>query len=701
MALFNGKSFITPSSSPQTITFFLELLMFLLLIPFVKAISFKYPRFDSNPQKINLQGDATIGDGVIDLTRNRVDKSLVFSIGRALYADPVHLYDVTTGEVADFITHFQFKISVPSNQDYYADGLAFFLAPNGSDIPPFTNLTGGYLGLFSESSKFNSSENPVVAIEFDTYQNGWDPLGDHVGIDINSIDSVAINNHTSFTNGTAYVWVQYISSTNNLSVYLAHDDVMEQNLILSLDLNLRDILPEWVNVGFSATTGTAYELHKILSWDFTSTDFPSKSTDISPKDSSSSIGTGEVGPKKANIKLLIGLVVGGSFLVVGVSLILFVWQKKSKNGKKYDEDTISDISTDNDYEKGTGPKKFTRGEIVRATNNFDEEGKLGEGGFGSVYRGLLSVSDKIVDVAVKRVSKDSKQGKKEFVSEVRTISQLGHRNLVKLIGWCHEKREFLLIYEFMHNGSLDYHLFGGRTMLTWVLRYHIAHGLASALLYLHEEFEQCVVHRDIKSSNVMLDSKFNAKLGDFGLARFGDHEMGIKTTRLAGTMGYMAPECTVSGKANKESDVYSFGVVALEIACGRRAVEPREKEGKVGLVAWVWELYGSGRLLEAADSKLSNDFDEQQIERLMIVGLWCSNWDSILRPSIRQAIRVLDFEAPLPELPSKMSVPTHFKFSGSQSEASCSSYGTKSSHTGTSTKSSTSSSAALLHSETR
>ncbi|KAF5206190.1 L-type lectin-domain containing receptor kinase IX.1 [Thalictrum thalictroides] len=653
--------------------------MFLLVVSFVKTTSFKYSSFTSNSPKIYLQGNASIGDGVIDLTTNRIDKSRNFSIGRALYEDPVHLYDVTTGKVADFITHFKFNIIVPKDQSYHADGLAFFLIPNGSDIPPYTNLSGGYLGLFSETSKYNVSEHPVVAIEFDTYTNGWDPLGDHVGIDINSINST-VTYSTSVTQSIKNVWVRYNSSAKELSVYFAdvEDAVMEGNLILSHDLNLRDVLPEWVSVGFSATTGTAYQLHQILSWEFNSTDFdfpsrvyepsPSPTYSISPKNFTSSTG-----PKKANIKLLISLVVCGSFFVLGVSLILFVWRKKSKNGKKDEEDTISDISTDNDYEKGTGPKKFTYGEIVRATNNFDEEGKLGEGGFGSVYRGLLSVSDKTVDVAVKRVSKDSEQGKKEFVSEVRTISQLGHRNLVKLIGWCHEKREFLLIYEFMQNGSLDHHLFRGRTMLTWVLRCHIAHGLASALLYLHEEWEQCVVHRDIKSSNVMLDSKFNAKLGDFGLA--------------------------------------SFGVVALEIACGRRAVEPREETSKVGLVAWVWELYGSGRLLEAADSKLNMDFDEQQMERLMVVGLWCSNWDSNLRPSIRQVIKVLNFEAPLPELPSKMSVPTHFippnqdlGFSGrlldsqgSQTQASCSSYSANSSSTGNSTKHS--SSAALLHSE--
>ncbi|KAF2295768.1 hypothetical protein GH714_033908 [Hevea brasiliensis] len=188
------------------------------------------------------------------------------------------------------------------------------------------------------------------------------------------------------------------------------------------------------------------------------------------------------------------------------------------------------------------------------------------------------------------------------------------------------------------------------------VRYKIALGLASALLYLHEEWEQCVVHRDIKSSNVMLDTNFKAKLGDFGLARLIDHELGPKTTGPAGTMGYIAPEYISTGKASKESDMYSFGIVALEIACGRRAIEPDIDESQVRLVAWVWELYGNGNLLDAVDQKLCGAIDVKQMERLLIVGLWCAHPDHNLRPSIRQAAQVLNFEAGVPDLPMKMPV---------------------------------------------
>jgi serine/threonine protein kinase len=161
-----------------------------------------------------------------------------------------------------------------------------------------------------------------------------------------------------------------------------------------------------------------------------------------------------------------------------------------------------------------------------------------------------------------------------------------------------------------------------------------------------------VVHKDIKSSNIMLYSSFNAILGDFGLARLVDHVKGSQTTVLASTTGYMAPECAATGNASKESNVYSFGIVALEIACGRKLIKLNALEGQVVMVEWAWELYGIEKLLEAVHPRLSGDFDEQQMEHLMIVGLWCVHPDRNLRPSIRQTIHVLNFEAPLPVLHS-------------------------------------------------
>ncbi|XVF61478.1 hypothetical protein PTKIN_Ptkin08bG0132700 [Pterospermum kingtungense] len=163
--------------------------------------------------------------------------------------------------------------------------------------------------------------------------------------------------------------------------------------------------------------------------------------------------------------------------------------------------------------------------------------------------------------------------------------------------------------------------------LSWAVRYRISLGLAYALLYLHEEWKQCVVHRNIKSNNVLLDSNFNVKLGDFGLARLMDHELGPKTTGLAGTIGYMAPKYISTGRASKESDAYNFGVVLLEIATERKSTH-RIENFEMGLVAWVWDLYGQGKLLLAIDKKLNNDVDGKQVKCLMTVGLWRAHPDS-------------------------------------------------------------------------
>ncbi|KAK8612339.1 hypothetical protein V6N13_092455 [Hibiscus sabdariffa] len=329
--------------------------------------------------------------------------------------------------------------------------------------------------------------------------------------------------------------------------------------------------------------------------------------------------------------------------------------QKRKRAKESDDDPhVFDTLFNDEFGNVIGPRKFSLNELARATSNFNNENKLGEGGFGSVYRGFLRDLDTYI--AVKRVSKASKQGIKEYASEVKIISRLRHKNLVKLIGWCHDRGELLLVYEFMPNGSLDTHLFKGKSLLTWETRYKIVQDLASALLYLHEEGDYCVLHRDIKTNNIMLDSSFNAKLGDFGLARLVDHSKGLKNTLLAGTVGYIAPECLSSGKASKESDVYSFGVVALEIACGRRSIEPKFQDSEAVLVPWVWESYGNGKVLDVADRKIGMGFNPKQMECLVVVGLWCAHPNHEQRPSVRQVIQALHFEAPLPNLPSTMPV---------------------------------------------
>ncbi|KAM0038895.1 putative protein kinase RLK-Pelle-L-LEC family [Helianthus debilis subsp. tardiflorus] len=616
------------------------LIAMLFLVIHANSVSFNFSSFQPNTQMIMYQGDAFASSG-IQVTKNQRDKSLRNSVGRALYSDPVQIWDRKTRKLTDFITHFTFSMNA-LNASTFGDGLSFFLMPFEPEIP--AGSFGGYLGLFSPSSAFNSSNNTVVAVEFDSFMNPWDPSDNHVGINVNSIVSVAnISWNTSIKDGrVANAWVSYNSSTYNLSVFLSYDEnpVFVGNCSLWYIVDLRDVLPESVRVGFSAATGDWIETHTVFSWTF-----------------DSSLGEVKTRVKK-HTWLATGLATGSGGLSLMVGFLWFVlWKKRAYLSRK-----SGDMALDYDFGGDIGPKRYSFHELSKATDGFSEDRKLGEGGFGGVYKGILSgVNVKVKTVvAVKRVSSGSKQGKKEYVSEVKIISRLRHKNLVQLIGWCHEQGDFLLVYEYMPNGSLDSHLFYSKSTLSSSVRYKIAMGIASALLYLHEEWEQCVVHRDIKSSNVMLDSNYNAKLGDFGLARLVDHDLGSQTTILAGTMGYLAPDCVMTGRASRETDVYSFGVVALEIACGRKPIDIKAEPSKQRLVEWVWSLYGEGKLLEAVDKRLNGDFDKREMECLMIVGLWCCNPDSSERPTIKQAISVLNFEGTLPSLPAKQPVPMYF-----------------------------------------
>ncbi|KAK3429199.1 hypothetical protein EUGRSUZ_E00615 [Eucalyptus grandis] len=312
-----------------------------------------------------------------------------------------------------------------------------------------------------------------------------------------------------------------------------------------------------------------------------------------------------------------------------------------------------------EFAKISGLKEYSNEELMIATNSFANDRILGRGGFGIVYKG--HVGDASTPVAIKMMNPNSHQGIKEYMSEVKSLSQLRHKNLVQLEGYCHEANRFALVYEFIGGGSLEDHLFKPEKFLEWGKRYEIARGLASALHYLHEEYHdhECVIHRDIKSSNIMLTEKFVAKLGDFGLARLVDHARGQKTTEKMGTLGYAAPEYHRTGKASKQSDIYSFGVVLLEIVCGRRAVFSLHGDLQ-NLVEWVWKHYGRWswswrrNFLLVVDERLRKDFVKKQAEALLIVGLWCTQPDAGSRPSTEEAMAVLNLKAKHPKLPSKM-----------------------------------------------
>ncbi|KAG2651054.1 hypothetical protein PVAP13_1NG074538 [Panicum virgatum] len=252
-----------------------------------------------------------------------------------------------------------------------------------------------------------------------------------------------------------------------------------------------------------------------------------------------------------------------------------------------------------------------------------------------------------MEIAVKRVSNESRQGMKEFIAEVVSMRRLRHRNLVQLLGYCRRKGQLLLVYDCMSNGSLDKYLHNdpskGSGTLDWPQRLHIIRGVASGLSYLHEDWEQIVIHRDVKASNVLLDDQMNGRLGDFGLARLYDHGSDARTTHVVGTMGYLAPELGHTGKATPSTDVFAFGAFVLEVTCGRRPIEQDEGNNRVMLVDWVAEHWRNGSITKAADTRMliNGRLNLDEVSLVLKLGLLCSHPLPNRRPTMRQVMQYL------------------------------------------------------------
>ncbi|KAL5781432.1 hypothetical protein ACOSP7_006461 [Xanthoceras sorbifolium] len=335
---------------------------------------------------------------------------------------------------------------------------------------------------------------------------------------------------------------------------------------------------------------------------------------------------------------------------------------------------------------GENPRIFSYAELYIGSNGFNEDEVLGSGGFGKVYRAVLP-SDGTV-VAVKCVAEKGERFEKTFAAELVAVAHLRHRNLVRLRGWCVHEDQLLLVYDYMPNRSLDRVLFrrpengGGGAPLNWDLRKKIIGGLASALHYLHEQLETQIIHRDVKTSNVMLDSHYNARLGDFGLARWLEHELEYQirtpsvkhhqfhlaeTTRIGGTIGYLPPESFQKRSvATAKSDVFSFGIVVLEVVSGRRAVDLTYQDDQIILLDWIRRLSDEGKLLQAGDNRLSDgSYKLSDMERLTHIGLLCTLHNPQSRPNMKWIVEALsgNNSGKLPALPSFQSHPRYISLS--------------------------------------
>uniref|UniRef100_A0A452XQM5 non-specific serine/threonine protein kinase n=1 Tax=Aegilops tauschii subsp. strangulata TaxID=200361 RepID=A0A452XQM5_AEGTS len=577
-------------------------------------------------------------NGLLELTNGSLGCK-----GHAFYPTPLHFRKSHDDTVQSFSVAFVFAIHstypIMSRQ-----GLAFVVAPSMNFS---TALANQYLGLMNSQNNGNLS-NHIFAIELDTVLNieFKDINTNHVGIDINSLQSIESNpaGYYDDRNGTfqdmvlasgdaIQVWVDYNGEAKKISVTMAPLQMAKPTRpLISTDYDLSSVLQDPSYIGFSSSGGEVDSRHYVLGWSFGMN---------KPAPLINSAKLPKLPQPKHQPKLLkIILPIGSAIFVFAVgSMVILLVRRKLRYAELKE-----------DWEIEFGPHRFSYKDLFHATEGFKNKHLLGAGGFGKVYKGALPSTK--LEVAVKRVSHESRQGLKEFVAEVVSIGRIRHRNLVQLLGYCRRKDELLLVYDYMSNGSLDKYLYCDDPMLilNWAQRFRIIKDIASGLLYLHEKWEKVVIHRDIKASNVLLDSEMNGRLGDFGLARLYDHGTDMQTTHVVGTIGYLAPELICTGKATPLTDVFAFGIFLLEVACGQRPVNSNARVNQPLLVDWVLEHWNKGSLAEAVDTRLQNDYNVDEACLVLKLGLLCAHPFTNARPNMQSIMRYLAGESQLPEL---------------------------------------------------
>jgi hypothetical protein len=590
---------------------------------------------------LHLDGMATVTRaGLLQLTN---DTSM--PKGHAFHPEPV-TFRRPASAMSSFSTTFVFAI-VSEFLDLSTSGFAFLVAPS-TDLS--TAMPNQYLGMFNGTDNGDARDR-VFAVELDTVRNPEfaDIDNNHVGVDVNSLNSSAaapagyydaatgaFRNLSLISREPTQVWVDYDAGTTEITVTMAPAPAPRpQRPLLSTKVDLSTVITDTAYVGFSSASSIVLVKHYVLGWSFSlGGHAPALDYGKLPK-------LPRTGPKPRSKALTIALPIATTVSVLAaVGIGFFLLRRRLRYAEVRE-----------DWEVEFGPHRFAFKDLYAATGGFKDSCLLGAGGFGRVYRGVLPGSG--TEVAVKKVSHGSRQGMKEFVAEVVSIGHLQHRNLVRLLGYCRRKGELLLVYDCMPNGSLDKHIHGraGKPVLDWAQRLHVIRGVAAGLLYMHEDWKQVVIHRDIKASNVLLDGEMNGRLGDFGLARLYDHGSDPHTTRVVGTMGYLAPEVVRTGKATTLSDVFAFGVFLLEVACGRRPIEEDGGDCFM-LVEWVRGHCRNGSITGAVDARLGSGYDATEADLVLRLGLACLHPSPAARPTMRQVAQYLDGSAYLPELPA-------------------------------------------------
>uniref|UniRef100_M8BW31 Lectin-domain containing receptor kinase A4.2 n=1 Tax=Aegilops tauschii TaxID=37682 RepID=M8BW31_AEGTA len=516
-------------------------------------VDFIYQGFQHAPN-LSLDGSASVlRGGALRLTND--SERLV---GHAFYGSPVALGTVGDSQsggghaVSSFSTAFVFDIVTVGTGGGH--GLAFVVAPSRA-LPGASPEI--YLGVLGPNT-IGKVSNHVFAVEFDTVTDlGMNETnGNHVGVDVNSLVSNVSEQAAYYTTSAGgedrkvpvklesaqqiQAWIDYDGGSSLLNVTVAPVSVTDRphRPLISTKLDLRSVFKENMYVGFSSATGKLASSHYILAWSFR-TNGLAQPIDLRrlPK-----VPRQRTPAPKVLIIKFAAVACAGTITLVAAAMVTVLWLRRRA--------ALADKLEDWELEH---PQRIPYMELYKAARGFKESGFLGSGGFGHVYKGVLgrrrSGSGYGDEVAIKRISSGTKQGMREFVAEVSSLGRMRHRNLVELRGWCKHDQDLLLVYEFMPNGSLDAHLFGAAEqgkVLTWAQRFGVIRGVARGLLYLHEEWEHVVVHRDVKANNVLLGADMGARLGDFGLARLYEHGAAPGTTRVAGTLGLGRPEARPS-----------------------------------------------------------------------------------------------------------------------------------------------------------
>ncbi|GMI96424.1 lectin receptor kinase a4.1, L-type lectin receptor kinase VI.3 [Hibiscus trionum] len=624
--------------------FLLFCFIFFPVVAQPQPTSFIFNGFNTSESKLTLDGASTISrpSGALKLT----NKSS-YTIGHAFYSEPIQILMDNSSSSSSFSTTFVLVI-VPSSSGRGGHGLAFTLSPS-KQFPGAA--AKHYMGIFSPEND-GSPSNYIFAVEFDTvngYNNAVDSDGNHVGININGMYSNVSRPAYYFIDNTdrtedmvlesgdpIQAWIEYDGKFVNVTICPLNVSKPSKPLI-SYAVDLTPFVQETMYVGFSASTGEKSSSHFILGWSF-STNGTAPPLDVSEL---------PMAPSKEKVgsspdRRVIGLIAALSTVTVLLLGILFYFTLYKRN-----------IWFENleDWELDC-PHRFRYKDLYTATKGFNQSEIIGVGGFATVYKGVLPTTG--TEVAVKKITQTQTQtqssikGVREFVAEIESLGRLRHKNLVYLQGWCKQKNDLLLIYDYIPNGSLHSLLFHHKQsfVLSWEQRFNIIKGIAAGLVYLHEEWELVVVHRDVKSSNVLIDADMNVRLGDFGLARLYDHGTDWHTTNVVGTIGYIAPELARNGKASTSSDVFAYGVLLLEIVSGRKPVDSRS----FFLVDWVIECHQMGRVLDAIDPKLDSGYVVEEVKLVLLLGLLCCHPKPGIRPSMRKIVRYLNGDEHLPSI---------------------------------------------------